>query len=83
MKIFDEIWKKAYLPEEMTVVNIVQIEKIKQQQFNVHNYRPIGFKPNFAKTMNDMVKSKIEEFIYENKLLPPNSFGFRANTRTV
>ena len=63
VKLINEAWKNHTFPESFGKIKIIPIEKKSKNTFDTKNFRPIALIPNITKTINSMVKSKLESYL--------------------
>lgn len=83
VKLLNEIWKDCYLPMSLKTITIVAIPKPGKNQSTIDGKRPISLVPTLTKITNSAVLEKIQSHIFQNKIIPETSFGFRKNSSTI
>lgn len=83
VKIFNDLWKKNEIPEDWKTFDVIPILKPNKNANDFLFYRPIVLISTRAKSMNNLVKNRLNEFVEKNNILHPNSYGFRNNRSTT
>lgn len=67
-------------PHYFKSAKIFPILKTGKDPSDPQNYRPISLTNTIGKVFEKLVKDKIERFVTDNKIIPPQQFGFRKKT---
>ena len=81
--LVNAIIKKEKFPQVMKITRIVPILKKGKDVLDIDSYRPINNLMCLEKLVEEYFKTKMEEFIKENRILNPNHHGGRKNHSTV
>jgi len=60
---------------------VIPVHK-KGDKTNLTNYRPISLLTSFSKVLEKALYSRLTEYLYNNKLLEENQYGFRKGLST-
>ena len=68
-------------PQQLKIAKVTPIFKANnKKQFS--NYRPISLVPSISKIFESVIYQQLMKYLLENKLLPSQQYGFRANHST-
>lgn len=76
-EIFNACVALSYWPTYFKVAKIIPILKPDKDPTDTTSYRPISITNSIGKIFELLVKEEIEKFVVENKIIPPQQFGFR------
>lgn len=81
--IFNCCIKFQYFPICWKVAKVVPVLKPGKQSNDPKSYRPISLLSCTSKVFERLIKFKLNDFIYDNNIYPPQQFGFREQHSTV
>ena len=74
-------FNQGVFPNLLKIANDIPIHK-KGCQFDCNNYRPISLLSNIGKIYEKFMHTRLTNFLWRNKLLFSNQFGFRNGYST-
>lgn len=80
--VFNEIIETGEFPECLKKARVVPIFKSGDPTC-VNNYRPISVLPVMSKILEQMIASRISEFLFSNSLIYERQYGFRVGCSTL
>lgn len=83
LDILNQIWMEGKLPQKWKESRVVPIPKRDRDPKVATNYRGICMLNVLMKVVNGMFKTRMEQFMNENKLLPSTTYGFRKNHSAI
>ena len=81
--LVNAIIKKEKFPQIMKITRIVPILKKGKDVLDIDSYCPINNLMCLEKLIEEYFKTKMEEFIKENRIMNPNHHGGRKNHSTI
>ena len=75
--IYNSCLLHSYFPKAWKHAKVVAIPKPGKDQSNVRNYRPISLLCSASKLFESLICDRINNFVYENNIIPSQQFGFR------
>ena len=75
--------RKGKYIEDLKLVKVVPIFKIKGSLFEAGNFRPISLLSNIDKIFEKLVHKRMINFLEAKKILYKNQFGFRHKSSTT
>lgn len=79
----NKIWISQNFPNCWKKIQVVAIKKLNKDSNNISGYRPICLLPVILKLFNKLIKTRINKFINENKIIPKSSYGFQKRKCTT
>ena len=79
--IFNESITEGIFPTALKVAKVVPIHK-GESIFEVSNYRPISLLPIFAKILEKLMFTRLNDFIQKQNIIYQNQFGCQKNKST-
>lgn len=80
--IYNSCLRFSYFPLPWKSATTVMIPKPSAKPTSVSSYRPISLLSCIGKTFEQIIASRLKEFLQDNDLLPDFQFGFRSNRST-
>ena len=68
-------------PDNMKLAKVIPIYK-KGDPLEMSNYRPISLLPSISKVIERVVFNQLNMYLYKNKIINANQYGFRAGHST-
>ena len=81
VKLFNLCFEKGTLPDILKIARVIPLHKGGPKS-DLTNYRPISLLPQFGKLLENVIKSRLIDFLDEHKIITDNQFGFRKNHST-
>uniref|UniRef100_A0A7G3ATE3 Putative rna-directed dna polymerase from transposon bs n=1 Tax=Lutzomyia longipalpis TaxID=7200 RepID=A0A7G3ATE3_LUTLO len=81
--IYNKTWREQKVPNSWKKSKIIPILKPKKDETDITSYRPIALLNVIAKNFHKILINKINNLVYNNKILPNNTYGFRKNRNTT
>lgn len=81
--IINSILKLSYFPDSWKSAKIVPIHKPGKPTYIVSSYRPISLLSTISKVVEKVISIRLDEFVVQNNILPPEQFGFRSYHSTT
>lgn len=75
--LYNASFHLGVLPPRWKEANIILIPKANKDLTNPNNYRPISLTPTICKTLERILKRRIQIFLDDNDIIPPSQAGFR------
>ena len=82
-KIINGILLTNYFPCKWKIAKVTPILKSDKNMTIPSGYRPISLLPYLSKLTEKIIKNRLNNHIYANKLIANDQFGFRTNHSTV
>ena len=80
--IFNLIFQTGIVPSSFKLSVVVPIHKGGSKS-DIGNYRPISLISCFAKIFEKCLKDRLMDFVYKNRILSNNQYGFLKNSSTA
>lgn len=81
-KLLQKMWNAQEFPNNWNLIKAITFKKPGKDETQFSSYRIISLLNVIYKVFNKYLKSKLNEIISNNNLLPENSFGFRFGRGT-
>lgn len=75
--------KLSYFPESWKKAKVTPIHKVGKDSSLPSSYRPISLLCGISKILERVILNRINRFIEENEVIPPEQFGFRKKRSTT
>ena len=82
-KIFNLSIQTGKFITPLKVAKVIPVYKNKGSPYDANNYRPISLLSNIDKIFEKLIKSRLVNFLDENKIIFKNQFGFRSKHSTT
>ena len=82
-KIFNLSIQTGKFITPLKMAKVIPIYKNKGSPYDANNYRPISLLSNLDKIFEKLIKSRLVNFLDENKIIFKNQFGFRSKHSTT
>ena len=82
-KIFNLSMQTGKFVTLLKIAKVIPVYKNKGSPYDSNNYRPISLLSNIDKIFEKLVKSRLVNFLDENKIIFKNQFGFRSKHSTT
>lgn len=79
--LFNQSFSDGIFPEQLKLATITPVHKGKSKLLT-NNYRPISILPIVSKLLEQLMHTRISNFIEKNNILYPHQFGFQKNKST-
>jgi len=79
--ICNKVILSGIFPDRLKYSVVIPVHK-KGDKTNLTNYRPISLLTSFSKVLEKALYSRLTEYLYNNKLLVENQYGFRKGLST-
>lgn len=83
LQYMNKFWSEAIIPGQWKITKLIPITKAGKDPLKAEGFRPIALIPAIPKTMNGMIKNRLEQFIEDRKIFSCNTYGFRKNHSTI
>lgn len=83
LQIFNQIWMNDTLIEDWTTQIVVPILKPDKDKEKATSYRPISLSSCIGKTLERLVKNRLEWWLESNQILSSSQYGFRKGKGTI
>ena len=84
LTLFNEVWEKGTLPKQFKHAIIVPIQKPGKDPKNPASNRPISLTPHLGKTLETIIKKRLNYLLKEqNKLITNPQAAFRRDRQTI
>lgn len=80
--IYNNIWSSTEWIDEWQEQYIIPIKKPGKNPCEIESYRPIALTSCLIKTLERIMKNKLEWYLESNKLIPSNLFAYRKGKST-
>lgn len=81
-EVFNEIIETGEFPECLKIARVVPIYK-SGDSANTNNYRPISVLSIMSKLLEQMLASRLSDFLFGNNLIYERQYGFRTGCSTL
>jgi hypothetical protein len=84
LQLYNSFWNTGCFPEAWKKQKVLPIPKPQKPRSDIGSYRPIALTSCVAKIFDNLIKSRLENFIEKKKQIIPQQFtGFRKGFSTT
>ena len=81
--IFNCSIKKGIFPSKLKIAKVTPVFKNNGNKHDMKNYRPISVLPLFDKIFEQIVQTRLNDFLSKNNILSDSQFGFQNGKSTA
>lgn len=81
--LFNSCLKVHYFPSAWKISKVIPILKPGKDPTTPKSYRPISLLPSLSKLFENLIKTRLQNFVDENNIMIAEQFGFRNGHSTI
>lgn len=83
LDLVNATWASQNIPSELKTILMVLLPKPGRDLQLLNSHRPIALLSVYLKTINSMIKTRLEKFISDNALIDDRSYGFIKHRSSI